>query len=176
MSSNATSYIPTTTAAVTRNADVITNTNASTLIGQTEGTIYVDANLQGVSFSDNVSKVLCEINLNGTVQNRITLYRFNNLLYYDNVVNNVVQFAGTFFTITNFNGRIKIALVYQENNVKVFLNGALVNTDTSALIPTCNNIDIGHARTGVSWNGTINNTILYKTTLTDAQAIQLTTL
>jgi hypothetical protein len=173
---NVTSYIPTVASTVTRNADVITNTNASTLIGQTEGTIYVDANLQGQSFSDNVSKILCEINLNNTSQNRITLYRFNNLLYYDNVVNNVVQSSGTpFFTITNFTGKIKIALVYQQNNFKVFLNGALINTDTSALIPICNNINIGHARNSVSWNGTINNTILYKTTLTDAQAIQLTT-
>ena len=175
--SNATSYIPTTTSSVTRNADIISNTNASNLIGQTEGTIYIDANLQGQSFSDNASKVLCEITLNDTSQNRITLYRFNNLLYYDNIANNVIQSSGSpFFTITNFTGKIKIALVYQQNNVKVFFNGTLANTDTSALIPTCNNISIGNARYGAFWNGTINSAAIWKTKLSDQQAIQLTTL
>lgn len=174
---NATSYIPTTTTTGSRVADVIGNTNMGTLIGQTEGTIYIDANLQGQSFSDNVSKVLCDINLNNTNQNRITLYRFNNLLYYDNVVDNVVQSPSTpFFTITNFTGKIKIALVYQQNNVKVFINGTLANTDTSALIPTCNNINIGHFRNSLFWNGTINSAALYRTTLTDDQAINLTSL
>ena len=38
----ATSYIPTTTASVTRSAETITNTTASALIGQSEGTIYWD--------------------------------------------------------------------------------------------------------------------------------------
>jgi len=39
--SYATSYIPTTTASVTSNADVISKTGISDLIGQTEGTIFV---------------------------------------------------------------------------------------------------------------------------------------
>ena len=39
----ATSYIPTTTGSVTRNADVVSKTSISGLIGQTEGTIYLDA-------------------------------------------------------------------------------------------------------------------------------------
>ena len=38
----ATSYIPTTTGAVTRNADVISVTGVAGLIGQTEGTFYLD--------------------------------------------------------------------------------------------------------------------------------------
>jgi hypothetical protein len=42
----ATSYIPTTTASVTRNADVCVKTGISSLIGQTEGTIYLEADLQ----------------------------------------------------------------------------------------------------------------------------------
>lgn len=39
---NATSYIPTQASTVTRNADVISKTGVSSLIGQTEGTIYWD--------------------------------------------------------------------------------------------------------------------------------------
>ncbi len=37
-----TSYIPTTSASVTRNADVISKTGISSLIGQTEGTMFCD--------------------------------------------------------------------------------------------------------------------------------------
>lgn len=172
-----TSFIQTTTATVTRNADVITKTDAIDLIGQTEGTIFLDTNLHGVSFSDNVSKVLCEINLNNTVQNRITIYRYNNLLYYDNIVNGAYQGGTNFFTITDFIGEIKIALTYQQNNVKVFVNGVLRNTDTSALIPECNTFNIGSTYTNtLQWNGTINNALLWKTQLTDEEAINLTTL
>jgi hypothetical protein len=42
LGSYATSYIPTTSASVTRNADVISKTGISSLIGQTEGTIFAD--------------------------------------------------------------------------------------------------------------------------------------
>ena len=40
--SYATSYIPTTSASVTRNADVINKTGISSLIGQTEGTVFLE--------------------------------------------------------------------------------------------------------------------------------------
>ena len=41
----ATSYIPTVASTVTRNADVISLSSVSGLIGQSEGTIYVEAEL-----------------------------------------------------------------------------------------------------------------------------------
>ena len=45
-----TSYIPTTSAAVTRNADVISKTGISALIGQTEGTVFVDIEFDGTGY------------------------------------------------------------------------------------------------------------------------------
>jgi len=176
--SNATSYIPTVASTVTRNADLISKTGISSLIGQTEGTIYVEANLQGISFSDNIPLPLISISLNSTTQNRIEIYRANNVIQYDNIVGGAVQFAAPVFTITNFTGKIKIALSYKLNNVKVFVNGSLRNTDTTALIPTCNNLYIG--RLGFDstryWSSGINASLLFQTQLIDAQCISLTTL
>ena len=51
--SNATSLIKTTVSAVTRNADVISKTGISDLIGQTEGTIFVDFNLTKTPSDEN---------------------------------------------------------------------------------------------------------------------------
>jgi hypothetical protein len=45
LGANATTWVPTTTAAVTRIADAASKTGVSSLIGQTEGTMFVDLNL-----------------------------------------------------------------------------------------------------------------------------------
>jgi len=52
--SNATSYIPTTTATVTRNVDLISKTGISSLIGQTEGTLYAEVNNKNWETSNRI--------------------------------------------------------------------------------------------------------------------------
>lgn len=158
---NATSYIPTTTTAVTRNADVISKSGISDLIGQTQGTLYWEGRLQGQSFSDGFVRTLLSIS-DGTTNNRIEIYRLNNGIYYTNVVGGAVQFVAPVFTITDFTGQpLKLAITYTLNDVKVFINGVLVNTDTTALIPACSQINIGSIRTGGSqWSGLIKGVVL----------------
>lgn len=160
----------------TRPADVFQLTGASALIGQTEGTIFIEAQLHGQSFSDGVARLLASIS-DGTVNNRIDIYRFNNQIYYDHSAGGSVQFSGLVFTITDFTGQpLKLALSYTLNNVKVFINGALVNTDTTALIPACNRLTIGCNRDGLSqWNGLIR-TVLLGPLFTDSECIALTTI
>ena len=58
-----TSYIPTTTATVTRNADAISKTGISDLIGQTEGVMFIesaalfnDLTQRGISISDEIGR------------------------------------------------------------------------------------------------------------------------
>ena len=173
----ATSYQPTLGTSVTRNADVIRKLGISDLIGQTEGVMFVDANLQGISLSDGLIYPIASLSLNNSGANRLEVYRVNNNIFYDNIVNGVAQFAGNVFTITNFTGKIKIALSYKLNNVKVYINGSLVNTDTTALIPTCNDFNLGSLRAlTVFWGAGINACLLFKTQLTDAECIALTTL
>lgn len=162
--------------AVTRLADAIILTGASALIGQTEGTIFIEAQLHGQSFSDGIPRMLASIS-DGTGNNRIEIYRFNNQIWYDNRVGGAEQFSATVFTITDFTGQtIKLAISYTINNVKVFINGALRNTDTAALIPACNRLAIGCNRDGSSqWNGLIRP-VLLGPLFTDSECIALATI
>jgi hypothetical protein len=173
---NATSYIPTVASAVTRNADVISKTGVSDLIGQTEGTLYAEFNT-GSSNTNSGVRMILSIS-DGTNNNRIEIYIFNNnLLYYDNVVSGLVQYSGLVTTITSFNTNMKIALSYKLNSVKFFINGSLLNTDLTALVPICSQLNLGSSRLGSSqYNGSISDVLIFKTQLSDTQCIQLTTL
>jgi len=175
LGSIATSPIVTTGSALTRLADAPQLTGASSFIGQTEGTVFIEPQLQGQSFSDGVIRMIASIS-DGTTNNRIEIYRSNNTIQYDNIVGGAIQFSGTVFTITDFTGQpIKLAISYILNNVKVFVNGVLVNTDTTALIPACSQFNLGTNRGGTAqWNGLIGTAILAPL-LTDAQCIALTT-
>ena len=174
----ATSYIPTLGTAVTRNGDLINKTGIADLIGQTEGVMFMDLNLQGISLSDGLIYPIASLSLNNSGANRLEVYRVNNNIFYDNIVGGASQFSASVFTITNFTGKIKIALSYKLNNVKVYINGSLVNTDITALIPTCNDFNLGGLRVGLNrfWGAGINTSLLFKTQLTDAECISLTTL
>jgi hypothetical protein len=173
---NATSYIPTVASTVTRNADLITNTNVSTLIGQTEGTFFIDFKLQAQSFNDNVVRTLGTLHA-GSNANRIQIYRLNNQLLLLIITSGINQVALP-LSITTFTGQtIKIAVSYSLNNVKLFVNGVLVSTDTSATIPLCNSFNLGsNALSSDFYNGLINSALIFKTQLTDTQCINLTTL
>jgi hypothetical protein len=171
--SYATTYIPTTTTSVTRLADIAIRTGISSLIGQTQGTIFFDV-IIGDSDNSSISRNIGGIS-DGTGSNRIEIYRFNNTIQYDNVVSGVVQFTGSIFTITNFNTRLKVAISYSLNNVKSFVNGVLVNTDLSALIPACSEFGVGTCRGILVYGGHINQTALFKTALSDANCITMTT-
>ena len=60
-----TSYIPTVASSVTRNADVISKTGISSLIGQTEGTIFLDFYAK----NNNTFQILSQLrNVSGTAQ------------------------------------------------------------------------------------------------------------
>jgi hypothetical protein len=65
-----TSYIPTTTAAVTRSGEIISDTTATALIGQTEGTIYAEI----IAFSGvNTSRVISTTESAVPTNNRVLI-------------------------------------------------------------------------------------------------------
>jgi hypothetical protein len=170
LGSYATSYIPTTSATVTRNADVISKTGISSLIGQTEGTMFADVNIDNF----NSSRIL-EIN-DGSSNNRILLQIISN-----NRLNMVISESGSLqsaiSTTTLPNGKYKIAVSYLQNNISFFVNGILIGTDVIALIPNCNRMNFGSdSLGGNALSNRINSAIVFKTKLTDQECIALTTL
>jgi hypothetical protein len=182
---NATSYIPTVASTVTRNADVITNTNASTLIGQTEGSMYVEFNnTPYVTVGGGVRWLLCV--RDPSTNNFLKIYRNTAI----NIVNRVgMEFHNGTFVLNLFSpsniydmplGRNKVLVTYQNGIYKLFQNGALRSTVSNSLtVPTnMSRIDVGSFVENLSANLSdgIYTAILYKTVLTDTQAINLTTL
>jgi hypothetical protein len=171
----ATSIIPTTTAAVTRNADVISNTNVSTLIGQSEGTIFVEFVPKVVSsdiirMTENINTFnngfFIFINGQGNLQCSI---RANGV----NSVNHIIP-----VNISN-TPIYKVAIKYSSGNTKIFVNGILriTNTTVYAFSLPLTRIQMDNAQwTGTNQTRAITNVSLWKTQITDAQAIQLTTL
>jgi hypothetical protein len=170
----ATSYIPTTTASVTRNKDDISLTGASDLIGQSEGTLYVEvdwrlatADLQRyLSISD------------GTEDNRIMIYKTGSdeLRMFASADGESITQQGE--SCTSYSGIQKIAFAYKTNDFKLYRNGSSISTDTDgslAALATLTDIDLGQAYNASSQaNMWIRAVALYKTRLTDDQLADLT--
>jgi hypothetical protein len=172
-SSYPTSYIPTTTASATRVEDVCNKTGVSSLIGQTEGVMFSDFNYKG-NAKGSIQIYPFYIG-QGTASNSVTIGLFEDALLCRVFVGGTPQ---NYFTSSTLSiGRHKVAFVYANNNLKLFLDGVLIQTDTSATIPTCDQIYIGASGTTVLTQLIeVNTNALWKTILTDAECIALTTL
>jgi hypothetical protein len=169
--SYATSYIPTTSASVTRNADQISKSGISSLIGQTEGTIFVG--IYDYNFTPNNTSPYVEIYSDSN--NRILIAKNTSNQYQV-----VIRTSGV--TVLNIltgaiSGNTKIAVSYKENDCVVYVNGILVGTDTNVSIPICNSLYLGESVTGTKIQKDVFNlTALWKTRLTNTQLAQLTTI
>ena len=173
LGSNATSYIPTTISALARNADVISKTGISSLIGQTEGTLYFE--VQG--FSDgNPANQFITLN-DGTTNNQIgfnysqTLGRINGYFRVNSVT---LQISSTVLKTLNS----KIILKYNSSNVyTLFINGSLIGTGTAAsgFSSPLTAFKTSQGDNSGSYNGNIKSIVLYQTALSDPQCIALTT-
>ena len=169
----ATSYIPTTTAAVTRGADVISKTGVGSLIGQTEGTIYVDAFIPKIA-----SVFVVAIGSSGGIGEAVYLEVASNL-----DLRARIRSASTAVDLTisaaNWSaGLNKAAFTYGSGNCSLVLNGGSPVTGTVTFVPTCDRVVLG-SRVDVpgtlSLTNRIRPTALYTTRLTNAQLQALTT-
>ena len=170
--SYATSYIPTTSASVTRNADVISKTGISSLIGQTEGTFFIDINN---TTDSNYGIVLNQVS--GDYTNSIYFFNIGTgSNFVAEIFNGGVKQMGYTKGSTLTIGRNKIAIAYKANDFAVALNGTVVWTDSSGSIPTCNNLDFVDSGIGSNYCYESNAVALWKTRLTNTQLAQLTTI
>jgi len=169
----ATSYIPTTAAAVTRNADVISVSTASGCIGQTEGTIYAE-----LDFSRAIASIAIILG-NPSNEN----FRIRKAANFGVLVQAVNTPSGTVTLFTSpaaSAGIYKIAFGYKNGDYAMSINGAAVLTSpNSANFPVngLNVISLGETIGGVPYfNDRIRAVALYTTRLTNAELQSLTTL
>ena len=171
--SYATSYIPTLSGAIqTRTAESCSKTGLTNYIGQTEGTIYAEAKIDGLKNSNTIvtlhngsfSEYLV---IAGNLTGNINAYIFAG----------GVQQAGIFSGTYAVDSVVKCAMAYKQNDVAFYINGVLIGTDSSATMASTSIFDVGSISFGnYPLQGSVKQAQLYKTRLTDAQLQTLTTL
>ncbi len=174
------SYIPTTSAAVTRGADVCSN-GAGNIIpfadwyNQSEGTVLVNFSVQG---GDDSYPRLYEIH-DGTGSDRHTL----NLEAAANNRNlSGAVFDGGAFQFSFSAGasaltKSKAALAYKLNDFIAAYDGVLSANDTSGTLPTANKLTVGsrYSSTGDFIFGHIKELRYYPIRVTNSELARITT-
>ena len=172
--SYATSYIPTTSASVTRNADVISKTGISSFIGQTEGTVFCDVYRKN-SNSEFLLMVANSIGTNAYL-NSIYFYQTSaSVLIAEVFVSGTLQARITTSSGLSV-GKHKIALGYKQNDFILYVDGVEIGTDTSGNIPTLSTLEINGADSGFTSSVGINSVVLWKEKLSNDTLATLTTL
>ena len=170
----ATSYIPTTTAAVTRNAEVVDLSGAvSGCIGQTEGTLYWEGDASLVSGAQDI----LFINRNNT--NSVVLYKG-----VTNLISARVHASGAAaLTIADTvvrTGFLKIAVAYKSGDSTLYINGTragTLNTTAFTFTAALNTIRFGdEAFLFGRGDQRCRAVAIYSTRLTDPELAALTTL
>jgi hypothetical protein len=170
----ATSYVPTLGAASTRGADASVKTGISSLIGQTEGTLFV----QVQRMNEGVASGVVPLQLNdGTNNNRVQIEISSTgsaLLIASSGGAVVANITGPTLTIGQ---TAKIAIAYKVNDFQLFVNGVSGGFDTSGAVPvSMSRLDIA-SEVGISYSGfRLGEAILFETRLSNAELAQLTTL
>jgi hypothetical protein len=168
----ATSYIPTLGTSVTRVADLAQKTSAAALIGQTEGTIYWEIQLETPVATAHEDILNID---NGGFGNTIYLVKTTSGAVGAEIYN-AGGLQASFFLAGLPAGTYKCALGYANNNTAFFLNGTQVSTtDTSCTIPATSRIQLGNGGLGPS-TGLTKQLLLFPTRLTNAQLAELTSL
>jgi hypothetical protein len=146
------------------------------LIGQTEGTAFLELNLTHSTTGAN--GYLMQLYYDGT--NRIILYRDGAsgcLSYY------FLQGANVFNSISGIssNARHKLAFAYKSGDSVFYIDGAQVDTDATTFSAFSS---LSELHIGANFNPTqaelgdynYNQAVLFKTRLTNAELASLTTL
>jgi hypothetical protein len=172
-----TSYIPTTSASATRVADACSKTGISSLIGQSEGVVYVEYDQKLIN--QGITRRIFALS-DGTVNNRITAYinTGNGIDFY--VRNSGGDlFLGTVASpVGNTTGMHKIASAYKNGDYAVYLDGALIisGAGTAGTIPACSRFDLGSQIGSNDLYEPMMQSLLFPTRLTNAELASLTTI
>jgi hypothetical protein len=181
-SSIPTSYIPTTTGSITRNADVVTLSGAvSGCIGQTEGTIYAEVDYRNFANITMLSVQTASIasgavrieNTNNGTQLRCHVRGASGETVMDQVITSPLLSTGI--------NKIAVGYSSAASGLCIALNGTVVFTGTAAAF-TINPDRILLGSREVSsvaqqfFNNRIRSAAIYTTRLTNAELAALTTL
>jgi len=170
--SYATSYIPTQGSAATRVLETCSQSGLSGIIGQTEGVIYCEFEIQ----TTGEDMVIMNVSNSATPANSMYFY-----LTSGNALKGYVDNSGTQVTISSgvlVEGTYKAALAYKANDFAFYLNGSLIGTDTSGTVPTCSVLRLDNYTDVPTYQEKtkIAEAKLYNTRLSNSELAELTTI
>lgn len=170
--SNATSYIPTVTGSVTRNNDSVYKNSIIDLIGQTEGSIYVEFDR---TTETSGLKHLLTISGDGLTTNSLfltTTADTNKSIACQIRINSVVYSINAWAVKEGLN---KVMVTYTNSEFTLFLNGFKIKTLAIPSFPSIYNLRLlQYNNTRPYGRGYLVS--LWKTKLSDADAVKLTAL
>jgi hypothetical protein len=171
-SSYATSLISTTSASATRVADACSKTGISSLIGQTEGTLFIDINRNYITSSYDRYFAVDD--------GDATIYRTGIFIIpepsidgrvYIEIRSNSVGIFGFTYNSTSVSN-LKIAVAYKNNDMAIYINGTQSATSSASLT-------FAHTLSKIASYGngqSIKESVIFPTRLTNAELASLTTL
>jgi hypothetical protein len=174
--SYATSYIPTSGSTVTRNQDVCTNGGSLATINSTSGTLYFEG---AVLANDGTNRVITLSDASNW--NNRAFLRYNvgaNSITYRYIVGGSIK-ANLTHTLSDATTINKIAIKWELNNFKLYVNGLNVGQDLSGSVMAANSLDTLNFNDGLStlpFQGKVKDLRTYNTALTDAELTILTTI
>ena len=170
----ATSYVDTTTAQVTRNADSasMTGTNFSSWYNQAQGTVCVNYDFNATSGINANAGIFALNNSNtGNPLNRLDI-RYNNPINTSNGIGLNAPNAGTMLTGGNVN---RIGVSYNSPNSTYAFNGGSISNFSLTAMPIMTQLRIGAVDNGDAYmGGHIRKLTYYSVALSSAQLIGLT--
>jgi hypothetical protein len=166
------SYIPCNGTSASRTSESCSKTGISSLIGQTEGTLFTEFVHNGADILTTQSVI--SVNSGNTTN-------FVNIGVYDGRLNPAARGSGTniFDLFVGPNplpaGTHKIALAYKSNDFAIYLNGSSVYTSTSAATFSLSQLDLGtFLNLNTQLGDGIKQALLFKTRLSNSDLAALT--
>ncbi len=171
----ATSYIPTLGAAVTRGADACLTASVPSLIGQTEGTMFIEFERKSLA----ADSFFILSNVAGTTgnsyQNSIYIYQLaSSTIVVEGYISNVQQFGFTTSALSV--GTHKVAIAYKANDFALYIDGVQIGTDTSGNVTAMNFLTIGGGADVANHTQAVSQALLFKTRLSNSSLAELTSL
>jgi len=169
----ATSYISTVASQVTRATDSasMTGTNFSSWYSQSQGTMYGEISVIGLSINGVIAST------NDTTSNndvRLRALSGSSILGLRVNVNGIAEATLSSANAFTVNQSFKLAGFYQVNNFGFTSNGNTVLTDTVGVLPIATQLQLGFGPGASVINGTIKRFIYYPVALTPTQLQGLT--
>lgn len=168
--SYATSYIPTSGISETRSAETCSQIPPSSVIGQTEGTLYFEGTLFESPSGSNMQLALSDDTVNNQIKLVVTSATTN--IEFSVKDGGLPQVSINETISPNVNN--KYAISYKANNFVMYVNGVQSGSDTSGSVPTVTKISFDREDGNNPIHGKIKDLKLYDTRLSNTELQALT--